>query len=682
MHFSFYNFPYLLAHSPLISTTETAATKNGAAWTSKDAEALYHVDAWADGYFSVNERGHVTACADVAGQTQAIDLHQVVQDLAPETAFPMLIRFQDILRARVVQLNEAFGQAIQEFGYGSRYNGVYPIKVNQLHEVVEEVMEAGRPYGLGLECGSKAELVAALPHIESDETLLVCNGYKDAVMLRLILTGQQLGKAVIPVMEKYDEFERLMRLAAELDVRPRLGVRVHLATRGSGKWAASSGDRSKFGVTIPELLRLVERLEADGQADALSLLHFHLGSQIADIQTLKQAVKEITQVYAQLYRRGVGITHLDVGGGLGVSYEVPYSGREDSINYTLQEYANSVVYAVKEVCDAEGVPHPVLVSESGRALTAHHSVLVVEVLGAYRKSGIDPDFMPDAEDHAVVHELHDILASVREMEEKEAEIGGLLEAYHDAVEKREEAHMLFRFGYLPIEQKGLTESLFWSVGYAIQERVTALDEADVPHELHALAETLVDQYLCDFSVFQSILDHWAIGQRFPIMPLARLDEVPTRRATLVDLTCDSDGKVSRFVSADGKQRSLEVHALREDEPYYLCFFLTGAYQDIMGDMHNLFGRVNEVHVYADTDEPHGYYIEKVIPGATVEEMIGQVQYFPNDLRRRMQAIIQRKVKEKKIRPKVGVELLQRYTDAFSELTYFDTGRGKGEKEEG
>ena len=658
----------------MIATSETTATEDEAAWTTEDAEALYHVDAWADGYFFVNEQGHVAACTGPKDRAGAIDLHQVIQDLAPQAGSPVLIRFQDILWSRVEQLNEAFRRAIDEFGYEGRYNGVYPIKVNQLHEVVEEVLEAGRPYGLGLECGSKAELVAALPHLASDETLLVCNGYKDEVMLRLILTGQRLEKAVIPVMEKYDEFERLMGLADEMDVRPRLGVRVHLATGGSGKWAASSGDRSKFGVSIPELLRIVDRLKADGRPEALSLLHFHLGSQIADIQTLKQAVKEVAQVYAQLHQRGVPVEYLDVGGGLGVNYEVPYSGREDAINYTLQEYANSVVYAAKEVCDAERVPHPVLVSESGRALTAHHSVLVVDVLGAYGKSGVGPAYAPGEGAHAVVEELYDILQSVRGPER--VGLGDLLEAYHDAVEKREEAHTLFRLGYLPIEAKGLAEELYWSACHAIQGHLEGVDEEAVPAELGALADALVDQYLCDFSVFQSILDHWAIGQRFPIMPLDRLDERPTRRAILVDLTCDSDGKVASFVSPDGARRALEVHALREGEPYRLCFFLTGAYQDIMGDMHNLFGRVTEVHVYADAEEPHGYYVEKVLPGATVEEMIAQVQYFPNDLRRRMQAIIQRKVKEKKIRPKAGVELLGRYADAFAELTYFRVGKGE------
>jgi len=640
-------------------------------WSVQDAEELYHVNAWGDGYFFVNDEGHVAVCPS-QDRTQAVDVYQVVQDLRQGSlAPPMLIRFQNILHARVIQLNEAFIQAIDEFGYGNRYNGVYPIKVNQLHEVVEEVLDAGRPYGLGLECGSKAELVAALAHLGSDETLLICNGYKDGEMLGLILMGQQLGKTVIPVMEKYDEFERLLRLAEEMQVQPRLGVRVKLSTNGVGRWAASSGDHSKFGLSIPELLRLVERLDAAGMHESLELLHFHLGSQVADIQTLKRAVKEITQVYAQLHQRGVPVRYLDVGGGLGVNYESGYSGRDDGINYTLAEYANSVVYAVKEVCDAEDVPPPVIVSESGRALTAHHSVLVVEVLAGYRKGEVTSTFIPAADDHAVVQELYDAFRRVREADGPSTPVSALLEAYHDAVEKRQQAHALFTLGYLPIEQKAHVEDLYWSIIRGIHEQVAQSDADYVPSELRALDSQLVDHYLCDFSVFQSILDHWAIGQRFPIMPLRRLDEAPTRRAVLMDLTCDSDGLVRRYISPNDEKHYLEVHPLREGEPYYLCFFLMGAYQDIMGDMHNLFGRVAEVHVYTDPEEPAGYYIEKMIPGATVQEMLAQVQYFPNDLHRRMQQIIRQKVEGGVMRPKAGVELLDRYNKAFAQGTYLD-----------
>ncbi|ARA93198.1 arginine decarboxylase [Rhodothermaceae bacterium RA] len=649
-------------------TLETDAT-----WTTADAEALYRVDAWSDGYFFVNDAGHV-AVSPEADRSRAIDLKRLVDDLRQEgLTFPVLIRFHDILRARVEHLNAAFARAIEEFGYANRYTSVYPIKVNQLHEVVEEILDAGRPYGLGLECGSKAELVAALPHLESDDTLLICNGYKDPSMLRLILTGQQLGKSVIPVVEKFGEFEGLLRLAREMDVRPRFGVRIHLSTRGAGKWAESSGDRSKFGVTIPELVRIITRLKAERLEDALVLLHFHLGSQIADIQPLKQAVKEVAQVYVQLHARGIGVRYIDVGGGLGVNYASGYSDHAGSINYSLQEYANSIVYAVKEVCDAAHVPVPALVSESGRALTAHHSVLIVEALQAYRKDEIQPDFRPAEADHQVIHELYATLEQVRAYRTAPPDRlpARLLEAYHDAAEKRQESNLLFSLGYLPLEQKALAENLYWSICRAIHEQVDFDAELPVPAELLALDDRLIDQYLCDFSVFQSMLDHWAIGQRFPIMPIARLDEPPDRRGVLVDLTCDSDGKVSHYVDADEEKDFLELHTPRPDEPYFLAFFLMGAYQDIMGDMHNLFGRTTEVHVYFDEEEPNNYYIEKTIPGATVEEMLSLVQYFPNDLHRRMNGLIRRKIEAGHLRPKAGMEILARYDAMFKQMTYYN-----------
>src|SRR5918996_933824 len=365
-------------------------------WTVEDTEDLYRVRAWGNSFFFINEKGHV-AVRPLPQQSLSIDVYDVIEDLrGRNVSFPVLIRFQDVLKARVVRLNKAFIKAIRDEGYRNRYQGVYPIKVNQLHEVVEEVLEAGKPYGMGLECGSKAELIAALPHLEQDGALLICNGYKDAVMLRLILASQQIGKQVIPVIEKYGEFEPLVRLGRDLSVRPRLGVRVRLGTTGVGKWAESGGDQSKFGVSIPELIALVQRLKEENLPDALVLLHFHLGSQLADIQIVKQAVKEVTQVYAQLLKRGMPVQYLDVGGGLGVNYEAGYGGNNGTINYTLQEYANAVVYSVKEVCDDEQVPHPILISESGRAITAHHSVLIVEALGAYRKDEVIGELTPSS----------------------------------------------------------------------------------------------------------------------------------------------------------------------------------------------------------------------------------------------------------------------------------------------
>ncbi len=445
-------------------------------------------------------------------------------------------------------------------------------------------------------------------------------------------------------------------------------MRVRLSTSGVGRWADSGGDLSKFGVSIPELLNLVDTLKREGKTDAFELLHFHMGSQISDIQTLKRAIKEITQIYVQLRKQGIPLKYLDVGGGLGVNYEAELTGAEASINYTLQEYANAIVYAVKEVCDAQEVEHPVLISESGRAITAHHSILVVEVLNSYKKDEALPDFKPSDKDHAIVRELYETLQWVQETPPDRFPI--LLEAYHDAVEKRHQAESLFSFGYLTLDQKALTERLYWTICRLINNRVHAGNPDWLPPELSVLDDHLVDQYLCDFSVFQSIIDHWAIGQTFPVMPIQRLDEMPSRRAVLIDLTCDSDGKVSSYVSSAEDKRFLELHELEGEDPYYLGFFLMGAYQDIMGDIHNLFGRVAEVHIYADEEEKDGYFIEKIIPGTTVEEMLAMVQYFPNDLHRRMENIIRTKVNEGVFRPKEGVELLEQYKKAFKQSTYY------------
>jgi arginine decarboxylase len=568
----------------------------------------------------------------------------------------------------VRRLNEAFAEAIRDAEYKNVYRGVYPIKVNQLHEVVEEVLDAGKPYGLGLECGSKAELIASLPHLESDETLLICNGVKDRTMLSLIMAAQRLGKNVVPVMEKFGEFEQLMSLAAESDGKTQFGVRIRLRTGGAGKWADSGGYRSKFGISLPELIEVVERLEESKAGDAFVLLHFHLGSQISDIQQLKQAAKEMAQIYAELVNRGLPIRYMDVGGGLGVNYSGGFDG---GINYSLQEYANAVVSAIMEVCDMRNVPHPVLVSESGRALTAHHSVLIVEALGAYQKDRVADDYVAPENAHRMALTLSDILLMLRNAEDGSMDLGELLEAYHDVVEVHREASTLFSMGYLSLEQNALVERLYWSNCSAVLKHLRVADPDPVPVEMHELEDKLIDQYLCDFSVFQSMLDHWAIDQAFPIMPLENLDQKPTRRALLVDLTCDSDGKVSQYVSSNPDKQFLQLHPLNPGQPYFLGFFLMGAYQDIMGDAHNLFGRVAEAHIYGDAEEDGNFWVEKVIPGTEVQEILAQVQYFPNDLQRRMQNLIKDKIESGQIRPKRGMEILDQYMACFKDETYID-----------
>jgi arginine decarboxylase len=644
-------------------------------WTVQDSENLYRVALWGESYFYVNEEGHL-AVRPILGDSIGIDVYKVVQDLRQQRIqFPLLIRFQDLLRSRVVELNTAFRKAIEESGYGNSYIGVYPIKVNQLHEVVQEILEAGRPFGFGLESGSKAELVAALPHLEDDRTLLICNGYKDWTMMRLLLIGQLLGKNVIPILEKYSELRLLLAQASELGVRPKFGARVRVSVTGSGKWAASGGDSSKFGITIAELVKLIDEISVTGISDGFKLLHFHMGSQILDIQNLTQAVKEIARIYATLRKRGLEIQYLNVGGGLGVNYEAGEVTSPHGINYTLEEYVNAVVYTVKEVCDAENVPHPTLVSESGRALTAHHSVLIVEVIAANTREIAEEPVPPEKIDHPVVAELAKLLTFVADKSGRRKSLPVLLETFHDAAEKRQEIGLLFELGYLTIDQKSIAEGLYWSICTTINRMLQKRNPELLPKDLVAMREQLIDQYLCDFSVFQSILDYWAIGQVFPIMPIQRLNEQPARLATLVDLTCDSDGKVDRFISPVGSKNALEVHRLTEGEPYYLGFFLMGAYQDILGDIHNLFGRVTEVHVYADAEEPDNYFIEKVIKGTTVEEILAVVQYFPNDLQRRMEQVIQQKVKDGLIRPKIGVQLLDQYSKAFHEYTYITPDDG-------
>ena len=637
-----------------------------AEWSSADAEALYGMDAWGDGFFHVNGGGNV-GVRPLDGSDLSIDIPAVIDAaLAEGASLPLIVRFQDVLRVRVQRLNEAFAAAITESGYGNRYQSIYPIKVNQLHEVVDEVLDAGEKFDLGLECGSKSELIATLPLV-GDKRLLLCNGVKDHVMLALMLNAQALGQQVLPVVEKYSEFDQLMILGDQRQVAPRLAVRVKLSTRGSGRWYESGGYRSKFGLTIPEVMRLVHELERRGMQDSLKLLHFHLGSQIANIQVLRAAVKEITQIYADLRDRGIKVEYLDVGGGLGVNYGGGYGSSEDSsINYALTEYANAVVYSVQEICQARDVPEPILLSESGRAITAHHSVLVVPVLGVHRPDA--PFEVTLGDDPApVVTALKTTLEETRATTELQA----LLEALHDAQEGRTEADQLMRLGYLDVESLAQADSLYWSICRDVLARLQAMELDPPPPEQQQLEDQLTDVYLCDFSVFHSIIDHWAIGQLFPTMPLHRLDQAPRRRAQVVDLTCDSDGKVAHYVKGGGTSEWLPLHGFTPGEPYYLGFFLVGAYQEILGDSHNLFGRVSEVHVYASADEPGNFFIEKLIDGISVRDMLAQVQYFPNELNKRMSELVKAKIEAGVVKPNEGMRILNHYTRRFEENTYCD-----------
>jgi arginine decarboxylase len=633
-------------------------------WDIEAARTLYNIQRWGAKYFDINDEGHVVA-RPLQDAGVAVDITDVIEEAKGRgLKFPLLIRFQDILRHRVESLNQSFRSAITEYGYRGRYRGVFPIKVNQLREVVEEILDAGKPFDFGLEVGSKPELLAGLALQNQIGSLIVCNGYKDAEFIKMAMLGIKLGKTIILVVEKLEELRQIIAISKQLNVEPLLGIRTRLVSRGAGRWASSGGENAKFGLSTAELLEATEMLKADNLGHCFKLLHFHVGSQVPDILTVKKAVQEAARLYAKLHEMGFPISYLDVGGGLGVDYDGSRSAFDSSTNYTLQEYTNDVVYYIADVCNAENVPHPDIISESGRAIVAHHSVLIVEVFGAIEK--IRPgEFLKFGEkEHPLVNELLDIRKHLAQLNK--------LEAYHDALERREDAQHMFTLGVLDLPDKAKIEDLYWQIGRDVVEHYKG--HAYVPEEIRKLEDSLSDQYLCNFSVFQSLLDHWALDQLFPIMPIARLNERPTREGTLVDITCDSDGQVSKFIDLRDVRDTLPLHKLNtngngQPEPYYLGFFLMGAYQDIMGDLHNLFGRVNEVHVFLEPDEPTGYYIEEIIEGNTIIQSLAAVQYDENELKRQMKAQMDEAIKSDRMKPSEAMRLLDDYERGLKAYTY-------------
>ena len=633
-------------------------------WDVQQARNLYNVQRWGAGYFDISESGRVIA-KPLQENGASVDITDVVEEAkARGLKFPVLIRFQDILRNRVESINTAFRNAITEFNYQGRYRGVFPIKVNQLREVVEEILDAGKPFDFGLEVGSKPELFAGLALQSQVGDLIVCNGYKDAAFVRMALLGTKLGKRVVMVVEKLEELRQIIAVSKQLGVEPLVGIRVRLLSKGGGKWADSAGENAKFGLSTSELLTAVELLRAENLTGHLKLLHFHIGSQVPDILIVKRAVQEAARFYAKLYKMGFAIEYMDVGGGLGVDYDGSRSAFDSSTNYTLQEYANDIVYYIGDVCATEKVPHPDIISESGRALVAHHSVLVVEVFGAIAKVPTGQSFVFDDSEHPLVTELLDIQKNLPKLNK--------LEAYHDALERKEDAQHMFTLGMLDLPDKAKIESLYWEISQAVVE--TFRGQAYIPEEIRKLEDSLADQYLCNFSVFQSLLDHWALGQLFPILPISRHTERPTREATLVDITCDSDGQVNKFIDLRDVRDTLPLHPLVPNgngllEPYYLGFFLMGAYQDIMGDLHNLFGRVNEVHVFLDPDEPAGYYVEEIIEGTTIVQALDSVQYDEKELKRQMKAQVDEAIRSDRMKPSEAMRLLDDYEKGLKEYTY-------------
>ncbi len=587
-------------------------------WTIEDSKELYNIEGWGVGYFGINERGHVTV-HPTRDARRGLDLYELAMDLqAQGVGLPMLLRFSDILRTRIETLYEKFDAAIREYEYTARYTIVYPIKVNQQKHIIEEIVAFGEKFGVGLEVGSKPELQAVLALSERTDHVIVCNGYKDEEYMRLALMGQKLGHTVLVVLEKPSEVDLLIRVSDDMGVQPTAGVRIKLSTAGAGRWSESAGEKSKFGLTAAELMRVLDRLRAAGRVDLLRMVHFHLGSQIPDIRNIKQAMTEVARYYVELRRLGVDVQYVNVGGGLGVDYDGTRSTGAASANYTIREYASDIIYTLAEACRDAELPMPHVISESGRALTAHHALLLVNVIDLESQIAEPPPEIPE-DAHMLVHELSE---TFRDIDQR-----NLREAYHDSTFAKEQLHNLFNSGVLSLSERALGERSYLAVMNRIRQ-LAQPDLEDYDDILPDIDSILIDRYFCNFSVFQSLPDSWAIDQLFPILPIHRLEEEPVRRGTLQDVTCDSDGKIDRFAGWRRPKSSLELHTFRHDEPYVLGIFLTGAYQEILGDLHNLFGDTNAVHIRL-TDK--GYEVGDLVHGDTITEVLNYVQFNAQDL---------------------------------------------------
>ena len=625
------------------------------AWTTKDSAALYNVAGWSGGYFGINDAGHVVVTPS-GPEGPGLDLHELVLDLQRRgLGLPLLMRFSDILDSRIRALFGCFDNAIREYGYQGRYRGVYPIKVNQQHQVVEELVRFGGPLGLGLEAGSKPELLAGLALLDRPDNLLVLNGYKDVEYMETALLAQKLGRYPIVVIDRYRELDLLLQVARRLGIRPHIGVRAKLTTKGAGKWIESTGDRSKFGLTATEIVQLVDKLRDEQMLDCLELVHFHIGSQISAVRAVKDAMREAGRIYVELAKAGTGLRFLDAGGGLGVDYDGSSTNWPSSVNYTMQEYANDVVAAIQEACETAGVPHPDILTESGRGLVAHHSVLVFNILDVNEVLAGQAPPRVDKKDPPVIQQLVETWRSISRK--------NFQEAYHDALQLKEEAVNLFNVGLLDLRGRARVEQLFWATCERILKIVRDLPY--VPDELEGLEKQLSDTYYCNFSIFQSMPDHWAVRQLFPTLPIHRLNRAPTRRAVLADLTCDSDGKMDQFIDLRDVKHTLELHA-PNGEPYYIGSFLVGAYQEILGDLHNLFGDTDAVHVRLDGDD---YRVEHVVTGDSVSEVLSYVQYSKDDLVSRVRRAVEVALREKRLTMAESGRLLRRYEEALEGYTY-------------
>lgn len=627
-------------------------------WTIEDSKELYNINGWGVSYFGVNEEGNVYVSPS-KDQT-CIDLKEVMNELAlRDVTTPVLLRFPDILDNRIEQTASCFQKAKKEYDYKAENFIIYPIKVNQMQPVVEEIISHGRKFNLGLEAGSKPELHAVIAVQCQSDSLIICNGYKDQSYIELALLAQKMGKRIFIVIEKLNELEIIAKAAKKLNVKPNLGIRIKLASSGSGKWEESGGDASKFGLTSSELLEALRILDEKGLHNCLRLIHFHIGSQITKIRRIQTALREAAQFYINLHKMGYNVDFVDCGGGLGVDYDGTRSpSSESSVNYTIQEYVNDCVYTFVDAANKNNIQHPNIITESGRSLAAHHSVLVIDVLETASLPRMSEEFEPTETDHQLVKDLYEIWDNLNPR--------SILEDWHDAEQIREEALDLFAHGIVDLKTRAEIEGMYWSICREINTLTKQLKH--VPEELRKLDKLLADKYFCNFSLFQSLPDSWAIDQLFPILPIQRLDERPTRNATLQDITCDSDGKIANFVTNRHISHVLPVHQLKKTEQYNLGVFLVGAYQEILGDMHNLFGDTNAVHISVKDGR---YHIDQIIDGETVEEVLDYVQYNPKKLVRQLEIWVAKSVKAGKISLEEGKEFLSNYRSGLYGYTYLE-----------
>ena len=630
-------------------------------WQLEDADALYGISKWGAGYFGLNKQGNVCVTPDPTRDHMQIDFAAVIEEIKQENIqFPVVVRFHDVLRNQVAQLNETFQRIIAEANYQGLYRGVYPVKVNQMREVVEEIVEAGAPYHYGLEAGSKAELLTVMAYNTTPDALTILNGYKDEEFMHLALLAQRLGRKVVIVIEKFSELHLIVKVAKEIGIDPIIGVRAKMSVKGRGKWEGSGGDRAKFGLTISEIINAARFLEGEGFGHCLQLLHFHIGSQLTDIRAVKEAINEGALIYAEMHHLGFQLQYVDIGGGLGIDYDGTKSTSDSSRNYSLDEYVADVVYGMQEVCDLEKVPHPTLVSESGRAITAHHSCVITEIVGEIRPDSAEVSVEAVAGEHILVTNMRELAQNMDTMENTQ-------EIYNDASQYKEQASDAFKFRVVDIQELAKIETLYWQIMNRLRIRLQGAEF--VPEELQTLDFDLSSQYLCNFSIFQSAADTWAIDQILPVIPLTGHLEKPTVNCSLVDITCDSDGKLDKFTVGREISNVIPMHPLKREEDYYLGLFLTGAYQDVMGDMHNLFGRLNEVHIFSYDDDPDDFYIEEVVRGSSVENVLSIMQYNPSSMAKDVKRLIDKEVSAGNIKPREGVKLTDFYENCLSGYTY-------------